>query len=182
MMNRIRHRQYRRPDRRGFTLLELILYLGVIGLVLTAVIGFTMTFLDAQSSGVAYREVGRDGRYAIERIAAEMRAATGINLGDSTFGISPGRISLSTSTPATNPTIFDVSSSAVVVSRGGSAFEPVISGGSQVDSFIIRNVSVTGRSRVYRVELQLSSTDETASQVSQTFETTGRVRRGQGHP
>ncbi|MBN1585326.1 hypothetical protein JW899_03085 [Candidatus Uhrbacteria bacterium] len=173
----------RKPfDRRGSSLLEFILYFAVIGMILTAVIGFSAEFVGIHNRTAIRREISRDGRYAVARIAAEIRSAVGVNSGDSVFGSGNGRLSLAASNPSEDPTVFAVDGGRLAVSRGGGGLEPITSLSSAVGGFTVYDVSVPGRSRAFRIVLALESVDSSQGNVTVTFETTAQVRKGQGFP
>lgn len=168
--------------RRGFTLLEFILYFAVIGFVLTAAVAFSVNFLETQARAELYREISRDGRYAVARIAQEIREASGVNDGDSVFSSTAGRLSLATGNPATDPTVFAIEDGQLKVSRGGGPLLPIISGRSAVGELIFEDRSVANRAKVFRVSLKLVSTDTSQLPAEADFQTTAQIRPGQGHP
>lgn len=90
----------------------------------------------------------------MERMMQEIRAAEGINLGGSTFGSHPGVLSLATSVPATNPTIFDVSGGVLRMTQVCvSAPVPLTSSGLSVTNLVFTNLSVNNRTTNVRVSL-----------------------------
>lgn len=96
----------------GFTLIELILYVAVIAIILTALVPFAWGTIETSIKSSVQQEVTANARYISERITYEIRNANDIN------SVTPTVISLATTTPATNPTIIDLSSGNIRIKQG----------------------------------------------------------------
>ena len=156
---------------RGATLLEFIIYIGVISLVLTTATLFAMEMLHAQSKARALSEVVRNARFAASRLEIEIREAADVNVGASVFDTDPGTLSLATSTPATDPTIFAVSAGALTIKQGTGAAMPLTNAQVEVQEFTVENVGTPNRTRAIRLHLKVRA-KSTGSLVSQTADTT----------
>src|SRR5512142_1154381 len=95
---------------RGATLLELVLYVGLVGLALSAGTMFAWEFSLSRAKSAAYAEVVHTARFAVSRMEAEIREASAINAGASVFGSNPGTLSLAAAVVGANPTVFAVTS------------------------------------------------------------------------
>ncbi len=101
---------------RGFTLIELILYIALITIILSALVPFAWNSVELGVKSATAQEVNANARYITERIKYEIRNATGIN------SVSATSLSLATSTPGTNPTVIDLSGGNIRIKQGvGSA-------------------------------------------------------------
>src|SRR6266576_3101806 len=96
----------------GFTYLELILYIGILTIILTALIPFAWNVIEGGVKGATEREVFSQGQYVADRVIYEIRNASGIN------SVSSNQLSLSTANPATNPTIITMNASNITVQQG----------------------------------------------------------------
>lgn len=169
--------------KKGATLLEFMIYLAIVSFVLVAAAGFAYEFVQTQAKATAIEEVTQNGKYALARIATEVREASGINTGSSVFGTNPGTLSLATSTGGTNPTMFAVGGTTLNITQGTGETMPLISSRAQVVEFVIEDLTVTGKTKIVRIKLTLKYANPAnipALNVSSTFETTARVHKGDG--
>ena len=100
---------------KGFTLLELLLYLGIFSVIITAVVYFAWNVIYGGVKSTRLNEVSYSARYSAERIKYEIRNSSGITTGSSNFGVNlaatPGtKLTLTSATPARNPIVIDVTS------------------------------------------------------------------------
>jgi prepilin-type N-terminal cleavage/methylation domain-containing protein len=168
-------------SRRGFTLLELIIYLGIVGLVLSTATLFAFEFVSTQAKSSALEEVNRNARYAIARIGVEIREASDLNIGASTFNTHPGVLSLGTLIGGTDPTVFTASSATLNVQQGVGPVLPITSSKVDVTEFIVEDVSVTGKTKAIRVRLKLKSRATLQEAVADTtVETTAKIKKNDG--
>lgn len=103
---------------RGLTILELIVYIGIITVVLTVAVATSLDLLRGRSKAGAIETVSQNARLALERITTVVRNADAINDGTSIFGTSPGKLSLQLPDPAVNPTVFDVAGGVLRIQEG----------------------------------------------------------------
>ncbi len=97
---------------KAFTLVELLLVIGIFSVLLTVTAGFIIMTLQSGSKSQAHIEVQEQARIAADRIAYEIRRASGIVSTSSytnlalnpalSFGL------VSTSSPTRSPIIFSV--------------------------------------------------------------------------
>jgi Tfp pilus assembly protein PilW len=140
---------------RGATILEFLIYVAIISTVLVTVARFSAEFVSTQAKAVAIAEVSQNARFAMARLEAEVRGSTGINVGASTFGSSPGTLSVSTASGATNPTIFTLTSGVLTVKQGTGATLALTGSKVEVLEFQVDNVSATGKTRAVRLHLRV---------------------------
>lgn len=95
--------------KRGFTLLELILYVSMASLLLGATTLFFSLFLDSRARATAATEVEVQGATAMEQVTRLVRSSTSITLGSGTACSSTvRRLFLGTDDPQTNPTVIEL--------------------------------------------------------------------------
>ena len=92
----------------GFTLIEVIIYVGVIGLILVSLIRFSITIQNPREKVFGTQEVDTNARFIMSEIGRQIRRAESINVGTSTFDADPGVLSLEMAVPAENPTIISL--------------------------------------------------------------------------
>ena len=179
----LRHSATRRCAR-GSTLLELLMYIALFAIVLVAISYFAMEFMLAVGKAAAMQDVQRNGRFAVARLAIDVREADSINFGSSVFDSDSGTLSLATANAATNPTIYTVTGGVLTVQQGAGAALPLTNSKVQITQFRLENVSPNGRTQSVRVVLTAVSTDTGGTRgltVQQTFGTTERVRKNDGY-
>src|SRR5579864_3811602 len=99
----------------GFTLIELILYIGIVTIMMSALIPFAWNIIEGGVKSSTKQEIFTQAQYVANRITFEIRNASGIN------SVSPNQISLSTATPATNPTIISLTAGVINLQQGSAS-------------------------------------------------------------
>ncbi len=95
-------------NEKGFTLIETIIYVAILALVVGAFISFSLSITYSRNKAYVVQEVQSNSRLAVDIMSQKIRAATGLNVGASTFDSDPGVLSLSMSDGSQNPTIFSL--------------------------------------------------------------------------
>lgn len=170
-------------DQRGFTLLELVIYIAVVGLVLVSATMFSFEFAASQAKSAALEEVNRNARFAVSRIAAEIREAADLNAGSSVFGSNPGTLSLATATGATDPTVFTVTGGTLNIRQGAGPVLPLTSSKVDVTEFTLENLSTAGKTKAVRVRLKVKTRDAAGLQevaAETVVETTAKLHKNDG--
>lgn len=162
---------YARRSQKGATLLEFLIYIGLIGTVLATATSFAVEFVNAQAKVAALAEAVRNARFAVSRMEIEIREAADVNAGSSVFGSDPGTLSLATSSGATDPTVFTVSGGALHIQQGSGPVLPLTSSKVDVQEFTVENLSTAGRTKAVRIHLKVRSRNP-SSLVEQSAETT----------
>ena len=106
---------------RGFSLVEMIVYIAILSVVVSAVVLTALSLMNTFTYLRATQDVAETGAVALERMTREIRFANSINLGASTFSASPGTLSLSTTDDAGNPDTvgFTLSGGRILVTHAG---------------------------------------------------------------
>ncbi len=94
--------------KRGFTLIETLIYVAIIGMVVASFVVFVMSISDLRNKAYVISEVQANCRTTLDIISQKIRAATGINTVLSTFESDPGVLSLSMADSAKNPTVINL--------------------------------------------------------------------------
>lgn len=127
----------------GFTLIELILYIGIVSVVMMAFIPFVLDMVQGGAKNSVIQEVSGNARLVGERLKLEIRNSSGINVGTSNFDtnlVSGGQISLVKVAP-NNPTIIDVSGGRVRIKQGAGTAVELNSTDTEVTSLVFSNYS-----------------------------------------
>lgn len=89
----------------GFTLIETIIYVGIIGLVLSSLVSFSVVISNSRNKNYVAGEVHASARIVLDLISQKIKEAENINVGASTLNSDPGLLSLSMSDISKDPTI-----------------------------------------------------------------------------
>ena len=102
--------------RRGFTLIELSLYIAIIGIILAAVSALLFGILQSRVKNQTVAEVEQQGIQVMQIITQTLRNATAINSPGT--GASSSTLSVNTTIIANNPTVFDLSGGVIRITEG----------------------------------------------------------------
>jgi len=141
-------------DQKGFTLVELVVYVAVTSLLLSGVILTAVGAVGARSKTLAQHEVNYNSRFVLEKITQEIRRSSSINTGSSTFGSHPGVLSLEMDDAAEDPTLIDVSGGVLRITRGAGLPVNITTDKVEVTNFDLTNLSIG--SKVKNVQIQLT--------------------------
>jgi len=176
------HRQKMRAASGGFTLLEMLIYLLITGLALTAAVTFSYHFAAAKARSFARQETEHNAQLAAARIAIEVREAVGYNEADSVLGGNPGRLSLAVADPANDPTVFFVANGVLYIQRGAGPELPLTSSHVSVNDFTVDRLSSSDKHRVFRIRVQaVFNSDNPWYAADTVLETTAQIKRGDGY-
>jgi type II secretory pathway pseudopilin PulG len=147
---------------KSFTLIELLLYVTIVGVFVSALVSFALNSVSHAQKGYVQSYISYSHRFLAEKIGKEIRNATGINTGSSDFDVnladnSSYQLSLAR-VGADDPIIFNVSSGVLYIRRGLDA--PQALNGPQVmvtDLTFTNNSSVDLASRNITYTLTVST-------------------------
>jgi type II secretory pathway pseudopilin PulG len=170
-------------QKKGFSLLETILYLALIVIMLGALVPVMLQIVDAGAKSSLDQEVDSVARYASERIIYEIRNAQNLNVASSSFGTnfaasSTALLSLAESSTAVNPTTFSVASGTLYVAQGTSTPVSLTPSSTSVSSLIFTNNSTSTFNNVSFVLVLIDSSPSVREefQATTTIEGTAELR------
>lgn len=150
-----------RYHKRGFTLVESLIYATIIVFVAIVAIGLILNILEGQAKSKTMYSVQENARLVMERSVQEIHAAQDINIGSSDFDINLAdptnagkKLSLQMRDSGLNPTEIDVSSYVARIKQGSSSVEEISSDNIKITKLIFTNLSSpNGRSKNIQIEL-----------------------------
>lgn len=156
---------------RGFTLVETLVYLGVMVLVASALVTTFLSLDTTLLKNRTDRSLTESASVSLERIVRAVRSADSIDIAGSTFGISPGVLEL---TEGATTTVFSLASGRLTMSINGANQGPLTSGAVTVEELTFTRYA-GAVSELVRVALTLSAVSDAASST-RTFYTSAVVR------
>lgn len=145
----------RLAQQKGFTLMELLVYIAIASIVVVSFITFGIDITTSTQKARIQTHVQQTARFTMDRILQEIRSADGLNVGSSNFGSHPGVLSLSKPQAGEDPTIIDVNGGVLEIQRGAGSPEPLTPDDLVVSSLVFTNLSFSGRTNNIRVELTI---------------------------
>lgn len=139
---------------KGFTLLELLLYIATSAAMLLIISGFLSVLLRARIKNQTMAEVEGQGQAVMQIITQTARNSSSINT--PAQGASAASISFGTYTPANNPTVFDVVDGVLRIKEGAGAAVALTNSRVSVSGVSFQNLSRTGSPGTVRVQFTLT--------------------------
>jgi len=156
-------------NNRGFTLIESIIYVVIIGAVLAAFVNFILAVSASRNKSYAEQEVNANMRTVLSVISHKIKSASGVNIGASTFGAHPGILSLSMASSTLNPTIISVAvgTGRIQITEGVSPAQYLTSERVSVTNLIFTNL--TGDSTQKNIGVDFAISFASSSDVNFNF-------------
>ena len=166
---------------KGFTLIELIIYVAIVGLVAGAFVSFSIAVTNSNTKTYVAQEVQANSRIALDLITQKIQAATGVNLVDSTFGSDPGVLSLSFASDDLDPTIIQLSEDDGILQVVEGVSSPVNITSDEVKVTNLQFTNLTGTSDKENIKIDLTveydASEDVEFKYAQTLETSATVRQ-----
>ncbi len=137
----------------AFTLIELLIYLGIVSGLLVVAGAFTWSIIKGSVKSSCVREVQQNGRLAMEIVTREIKAASGIN--NPLAGESTDTLSLIMSDNGLNPTIFELLNNQILLSQGVDGPYALTTDQVLVSNLNFTNLSYTDTPGTIRIEMTL---------------------------
>ncbi len=180
------HQSYRKKRCAGFTLIEMLVYVGIVSIVITIVIPFMFSVSRTYAKFRTEQVVVQNSKVALDTMIRDIKSGTGIYSPTSVFNANPGQLSLDTRiTPPTDETStyldYYVDGGRLYRKAEGASAMPITSDRVTVSQFIVRRYNTTATSDFIQLVVTLvynSQSQNPEFRVSRTF-TTGAAIRGQ---
>ncbi|MDZ7611752.1 MAG: prepilin-type N-terminal cleavage/methylation domain-containing protein [Candidatus Moranbacteria bacterium] len=170
MMKELRNEQ-------GFTLVELLLYVGVVVVIISGVTGLAFLMLETRVKTQAMNEVNYQGERIVEIITQTVRNAEGIN--SPTKQGSSGSLSVDVLDAGDDPTVFDSSGGSVTIQEGGAGTIALSNNHVSVSNLVFSNNGLTDAPDSIQFSFQLNFNNPEGRNeysYSKTFNGTASVR------
>ena len=145
------------PAQAGYTLIELLLYVAIVGVLLSAVTAFFGSTVDARVKNQTINEVNTQGIFALDYLTQTIRNATSITT--PIAGASDVQLTLVVHTASLSPTVFSLSSGQLQVKEGANAAVALTGSPVQVTALSVKNLTRSGTTGVVQVTLTVSRTN-----------------------
>jgi type II secretory pathway pseudopilin PulG len=177
-LNRLR----KEKKKKGFTLVEVLLYVSLVAIFLTGMVYFAWDSILGNIKAGVHQEVQENIRFATSRLQTEIRNAPNINLAISGFGINlannPGSVLALAGSGPYYPLTLRVEGGVLEIKRGAGAWTPLTGSSVEVTSLTFTDLTDSNSENVrftITIEHRNPSGKEEWSK-STTFETSVNLR------
>jgi len=158
--------------KKGFTLVELLLYMGIFSILLMVFVQVFVSIIDVQLSGQETSSVNQDGRFLISRLLFDINRAQAITL-PSVYASSSGTLQLTINSSSYT---YSVSNGILNLAALGNT-DVLTSIDTSISGFTVKRFSNTkGKDSVQIIFTLTGNTTNHTHTKSQVFETAGGLR------
>ena len=161
---------------KGFTLIELILYVGIVGTLLLGMTAFFAMSAEARVKNQSISEVNQQGSAALERITQVLRGATSITTpAAATTGTA---LTVVVPTAAKSPTVVNLSGTVLQIKEGSAAALPLTNSKVHITDLTVKNLTRSGTSGILQISLTVGrvGSSNNAYDYTRTFTTSVSLR------
>lgn len=158
--------------KKGYSLVEVIAYIAMFTVLLSAVTYGTMVLVKSYRDTKSVRKVENSALASMDRMVREIRNATSVDTGASSFGNSSGILTINNG-PSTT-TRFYLSNQRIYVDENGAVLGPITLSSVRVTSLIFRHIATT-TSEAIKIEMTMAGHTSSPS-VSENFYNTAVLR------
>ncbi|MEK7620707.1 MAG: prepilin-type N-terminal cleavage/methylation domain-containing protein [Patescibacteria group bacterium] len=155
---------------RGFTLVELLVSLGLASILLLVILSIFLSSIRSQTTQRSVAEVEQQGAMVMELITQTLRNAQAIT--SPAVGASASSLTVDVVDATEDPTVFDLSSNQIRITRGVGSPITLTSTLLTASAITFTNVSTTDSSGAVKIEFTLSHGD-----YDETFYGTASLRQ-----
>ena len=157
---------------KGFTLIEMIVYVVILGIIAVLAVNSTLEMTKAYVNLRVSRDMNTSATAVLERMTREIRGAYDIDLTQSTLGANPGRLTLNTKdTVGADTTVeFYIENGLIKVKEGGVAKGALMTSSTQASSFIVRSLS-NDNSKAIKIDLTVTAARGDVSKIRNFYNT-----------
>ena len=162
----------------GFTLVELLLYITISGLILFSCASFLLLIQQTNVKNKVIAEVDEEGIQILEIMSQTLRNASAINA--PAAGVSSAvSFSVNTQNSSNNPTVFDISGGVLRITQGSGSAVNLTTNRIVASNVLFTNVSRSGTSGALRLQFTLAYQNNSGTNeytYSKTFYDTVSLR------
>jgi len=138
---------------KGFTIIELIIYIGIVAGILLVLFNFGWEIVYGDIKSQTIREVQQNSRFAMEKIIESVLSASGIN--SPLEGNSDDFLSLEMQDLTLSPTVFEVFDGRLIITQAGNSPYQLTNNRVRVTSLQFSNLSYEDTPGTIRVEMTI---------------------------
>ena len=161
---------------RGFTLVEMLIYLAILVVVSILVVGSVVMMMRAFNRIRVARMVDDSAKLVMERLVNEIRYATSTDTGagQSSFDSHPGKLVINTADRVTeNPTAieFSLSGSTLRIKEGAQAYQDLTPPNIEITNLVFRRIALPSAEEAVKIEMTIKGTRGTYEKIGNFYDT-----------
>jgi len=141
-------------NKKGFTLVEVMLYIALISALVLMMSSFLYMVLGARSKSQAILEVESQGKFVMSQITQTIRNSDSITI--PLAGSSGQILSLTSQVPTRNPTVFNSTGTDIQIKEGTDPIIPLTSSQVSISGLSFQNISRTNTPGTLRIQFTVS--------------------------
>lgn len=159
----------------GFTLIEVLIYVAILGIISVAVITASVTIMSSFNKTKVTRNILESGNNSLERMTREVRQAASVDIVNSSLGSHPGVLVLNSTDSVGGPRVvkFVIENGDLNIYQNSVLTGNLLNQNISISNLIFRRIS-TGEGEALKIEMTLSSNGG----VSEKFYDTVILRGG----
>ena len=158
----------------GFTLIEFIIYIGIVAVVLLGAFNWGWEIIYGNIKSQAIREVQQNTRFAMEKISEGILSASSTN--NPTPGNSANSLSLKMQDLSLDPTLFEVVDGKLKITQGGSGPYELTNDRVRVTNLQFSNLSYENTPGTIRIQIAIEHVNpNNLSQYEASLSTEGNI-------
>jgi len=160
----------------GFSLIELLLYVAVISIIISAVVGFGSWAIQVGTKTKVNSEVVNNARLAMDTMVYEIKKAYSVYTPTSVFGVHPGQLSLeqlnATTTESSSFIDFFICDQALCLKREGAAAIAITNSQVRVTNLIFKQLLNTAGAPSIQIMFSVSSLPSSRPEATASLDLT----------
>lgn len=148
--------------KKGFTLVELLLYFGLAAIMILVIATFFGTMLGARVQNQVIAEVEQQGVAVLQRVTQTIRNADSIT--SPTIGVSAASLTLDMVPVAVDPTVFDISSGVIRITEGAGSAVALTNSRVTASALTFQNLSQASTPGTVRIQFTLTHLNPSSRQ------------------
>jgi len=156
----------------GFTLIEVLLYIVLSGMLLVVLVSLFTLSLNSRQKNQTITEVDQQGAAALEQITAALRSATAFTA--PATGVTANSLTITVPTASLSPTVISLSGSTLQIKEGTATAVPITNSRVVVSNLSFQNLSRASTAGVMQVSFtvsHLNSLNRNEFEYQKTFTT-----------
>lgn len=165
-----------RQRQSGYTLIELLLYVVIVGVLLTSVVSFFGMVTESRVKNQTIAEVDQQGTAVMDYITQTIRNASSIST--PAAGAAAASLTLVVPTGGLSPTVFSLSGTTLQVKEGAAAAIALTNGRVEISGLSFKNLTRSGTNGIVQVSFVLSHinpSNQTTFNYQKTFTSSAEI-------
>ena len=143
--------------KKGFSLLEMVIYISILVLVLVVVVNMTTVIILSQKKVASLRVIEHSSGVSLDRMTREIKDSLDVDIVESVFGVHPGKLVLDTTDLEGNPKKIEFYIDAnTLILKDGLTENPLTDAEVSVTNLVFQQVT-ENRAKAIRMELTLEA-------------------------